>query len=220
MLMKGRILWIEGKRADNPAFIPILRKKDFLVETVPTGAAALSHFSDFNPDLVVVNASSLRTNGKRICCDLRQKHSDIPILLILNPEQSAGDDVCANTVLVLPFTQRKLVNRIMPLLPGDGENLIHVGSIWLDLERKRVRCQEREARLTPRMAQLLHILMQHGGEVVERENLFRETWKTEYIGDTRTLDVHISWLRQAIEADPRKPKYLKTIRGVGYRLDT
>jgi DNA-binding response OmpR family regulator len=217
--MKGRILWIEGKRDDNPSFIPFLRKKDFQVETVPTGAAALLRISDFNPDLVVVNASSMRTNGKRIYCDLRQKYNDLPILLILNPEQSAGDDVNANTLLVLPFTQRKLINRIIPLLPGDGDNLIHVGSIRLDLERKRVRCQDREARLTPRLAQLLQILMQHAGEVVERENLFRDAWKTEYIGDTRTLDVHISWLRQAIEEDPRKPKYLKTIRGVGYRLD-
>jgi DNA-binding response OmpR family regulator len=218
--MKGRILWIEGKRADYPSFIPILRKKDFLVETVPTGSAAMSHISDFLPDLVVVNAASLRSNGRRMCCDIHQAHREIPILLILNPDQTPGDDVCANTVLVLPFTQRKLINRIMPLLPGDGDNLVHVGSIRLDLERKRVRCQEREARLTPRLTQLLHILMQHAGDVVERENLFRETWKTEYIGDTRTLDVHISWLRQAIEADPRKPKFLKTIRGVGYRLDS
>jgi len=218
--MKGRILWIEGKRVDNPSFIPILRKKEFLVETVPTGAVALSRIGDFKPDLVVVNASSMRTNGKRICTDIHQKHNSLPILLILNPDQSAGDDVSANTVLMLPFTQRKLVNRIVPLLPGDGKNLVHVGGIHLDLERKRVRCQKREARLTPRLTQLLQILMQHAGEVVERENLFRETWKTEYIGDTRTLDVHISWLRQAIEENPRKPKYLKTIRGVGYRLDT
>jgi DNA-binding response OmpR family regulator len=217
--MKGKILWIEGKRADNPSFIPVLRKKDFLVESVPTGAAALARISGFNPDLVVVNASSLRSNGKRICCDLHQKHHDLPILLILSPEQSAGSDVCANTVLVLPFTQRKLVNRIMPLLPGDGKNVIRVGDIRLDLERKRVSCQDREARLTPRLTQLLHILLQHAGEVVKRENLFRETWSTEYVGDTRTLDVHISWLRQAIEADPRKPKYLKTFRGLGYRLD-
>ncbi len=215
--MKGRILWIEGKRADNPSFIPILRKKDFLVETVPTGAAALSHLTDFKADLVVVYAASLRSNGKRICCDIHQKYKDLPILLILNQDQSAGDDVCANTVLVLPFTQRKLINRIMPLLPGDGENLTNVGAIQLDLSRKMVRCQDKEARLTPRLTQLLHILMQHAGEVVERENLFRDTWKTEYIGDTRTLDVHISWLRQAIEIDPRKPKYLKTLRGVGYR---
>jgi DNA-binding response OmpR family regulator len=63
------------------------------------------------------------------------------------------------------------------------------------------------------------MLMNHHGEVVERERLFRQVWNTDYTGDTRTLDVHISWLRQAIEKDPRNPKFLKTIRGVGYRLD-
>jgi DNA-binding response OmpR family regulator len=89
----------------------------------------------------------------------------------------------------------------------------------LDLERKRVRCQGKEARLTPRMTHLLQVLMRHPGEVLEREQLFREVWKTEYMGDTRTLDVHISWLREAIEEDPHKPHLLKTIRGVGYRLD-
>jgi DNA-binding response OmpR family regulator len=217
--MRGRILWIEGRRVDGPSFVPILRKKDFLVEVVPTGAAALTRLPEFDPDLVVVYAASLRTSGKRICCDLRQKYNDLPILLITNPEQLISDDVCANAVLTLPFTSRKLMNRIVPLLPGDGELLLHVGPIRLDLERKRVRCQGREARLTPRLTRLLHILLLRPGEVVERMQLFREAWKTEYTGDTRTLDVHISWLRQAIEEDPRNPRLLKTIRGVGYRLD-
>jgi DNA-binding response OmpR family regulator len=77
----------------------------------------------------------------------------------------------------------------------------------------------KEARLTPRLARLLKMLMDHSGEVIERETLFREVWKTEYTEDTRTLDVHISWLRLAIEEDPRAPRFLKTLRGVGYRLD-
>jgi len=94
-----------------------------------------------------------------------------------------------------------------------------VGLIRLDTERRRVRCQGREARLTPRLAQLLQILMEHPGAVVERAQLFRQVWKTEYTEDTRTLDVHISWLREALEEDPRHPQFLKTIRGVGYRLD-
>jgi DNA-binding response OmpR family regulator len=87
------------------------------------------------------------------------------------------------------------------------------------MERKRVRCQDREATLTPRLAFLLKTLMDHPGEALEREQLFRDVWNTEYTADTRTLDVHISWLRQAIEENPRKPRFLKTIRGVGYRLD-
>jgi DNA-binding response OmpR family regulator len=87
------------------------------------------------------------------------------------------------------------------------------------MDGKRVRCLDKEERLTPRLIQLLKTLMEHPGEVIEREKLFSEVWRTEYTGDTRTLDVHISWLRQAIEEDPRNPRYLKTIRGVGYRLD-
>jgi len=217
--MKARILWIEGKRANSPSFVVALRKKDYHVEVATTGGAALENLKKFDPDLAVINAPSLRTSGKRICMSLHQKMADLPILLILGPDQSPSGEVCANVVLHLPFTSRKLINRIVRLLPGKEERLFHVGHIRLDLDRKRLRCQGREARLTPRLARLLHTLMQRAGEVVEREQLFREVWNTEYTGDTRTLDVHISWLRQALEEDPRQPAFLKTIRGVGYRLD-
>jgi DNA-binding response OmpR family regulator len=217
--MKSRILWIEGKRADGPSFVPLLRKKDFLVETVLTGTEAITRLSNFDPDLVVINAASLRTSGKRSCNDLRKHVNGIPILLIAKPDQMISEDVCANAVLTLPFTLRKLVNRILPLLPGEGSQSLHIGPLWLDLERKRVHCLGREARLTPRLALLLQALMQRAGEVIDRKQLFREVWNTNYTGDTRTLDVHISWLREAIEEDPRKPRFLKTIRGLGYRLD-
>jgi DNA-binding response OmpR family regulator len=82
-----------------------------------------------------------------------------------------------------------------------------------------VRSLGKSTKLTPRLVTLLQMLMEHHGEVVERETLFKKVWETNYTGDTRTLDVHISWLRRAIELDPEKPKFLKTIRGVGYRLD-
>jgi len=217
--MKAKILWIEGKRADSPSFVSILRKKEFLVEVVPTGSAALARLIEFKPHLVVINTDSERTTGKRICHELRKQQDSLPILVIVGPEQKLGSYKCANEVLTLPFTPRKLVNHITPLLPVEGEPTLHIGPIQLYLERRRVRCQGREANLTPRLAHLLHTLMQHPGEVIEREKLFREVWSTEYTGDTRPLDVHISWLRQAIEEDPRKPQVLKTIRGVGYRLD-
>ncbi len=122
-------------------------------------------------------------------------------------------------ILALPFTSRKLLNRIQLLLPGDSLNTIQIGPIHLDLERKRVRCLDRTSTLTPRLAELLKIFLEHPGVVLEREDLFRKIWNTEYTEDTRTLDVHISWLRQAIEAEPRKPQFLHTARGVGYRLD-
>jgi DNA-binding response OmpR family regulator len=217
--MKARLLWIEGKRAESPSFVPSLRKKEYLVEEVPTGSAALERLLDFDPDLVVVNASSLRTSGKRICRELRENAAALPILIILSPSQTLSGESCANAVLTMPFTVRKLINRITRLLPSDGEHLLHVGHIRLDLEHKHVRCQGREARLTPRLTRLLQVLMKHPGVVVERAELFREVWSTEYTEDTRTLDVHISWLRAILEEDPRKPQFLKTMRGVGYRLD-
>ncbi len=218
--MKARILWVEGKRTDNTSFVPSLRKKEYWVEIVPTGNAALARLVEVDPDLVVVNAASLRSSGKRICNEIREKSSDLPIVLIVSPEHSISGVTSANVVLELPFTSRKLLNRIAPLLPGDGKSILHVGFIRLDLERKRVRCLGREARLTPRMSHLLQVLLLHAGEAVERQRLFSEVWDTKYTVDTRTLDVHISWLREALEENPRQPQFLKTIRGVGYRLDT
>ena len=219
MKVMSRILWIEGKRAESPHIIPQVRKKGYIVETVATGNEAYGRLSGFNPDLVVINASSMRTSGKRICNSLRKKANNIPILLISDTNPTVSVDVCANLVLSLPFTSRKLLNRMKLLLPDKGDNVYSIGSISLNVERKLVRCQDRESTLTPRLVQLLKIFIDNPGEVLERKKLFREIWNTEYTGDTRTLDVHISWLRQAIEDDPRQPQYIKTIRGVGYRLD-
>ena len=217
--MKARILWIEGKRANGPSFIPSLRKVGYNVEVVTNGTAALDKLLDYDPDLAVLHAASLRTNGKRICKAIREKVSALPILVIAGSDALKSTDICANVVLNLPFTARKLINRIVPLLPGEGEHMLHVGPVRLDVEGKRVRCQGREARLTPRLTNLLKILMQHPGEVMLREDLFKQVWDTEYTGDTSTLDVHISWLRHAIEENPRQPLLLKTVRGLGYRLD-
>lgn len=219
--MKARILWVEGKgkRADSPAFVTDLRKKSYIVETVFSGAEALLSLSNFDPDLVVVNTASMRSSGKRICMAVREAARSVPLLVISGPDRSNPEEVDANVHLLLPFTIRKLLNRIVPLLPGDGGKIMHVGPVRLDLELKRVRCQGRDTTLTPRLCQLLKTLMEHPGEALNREDLFRQVWETEYTGDTRTLDVHISWLRKAIEANPRKPVFLKTIRGIGYRLE-
>jgi DNA-binding response OmpR family regulator len=217
--LMATILWIEGKRTKSPSFIPGLRNKGYDIETVQTGTQALANLSDVKPDLVVVDSASMRSNGKRICKSLRNQDENLPILVIADAEKVYSGDFDANIVLSLPFTIRKLNNRINRILPGEGGNVIRVGPIRLDLERKRVRCNDKESRLTPRLIILLKTLMTHEGEVLERKRLFKDIWETDYIGDTRTLDVHMSWLRQAIEADPRNPQYLKTIRGVGYRLD-
>ena len=212
------ILIIEARHAEIPSFATDLQKKGFHVETAQSGKNAISRIGKISPHLVVVNAASLRSSGIRICQSLRDKDAKLPIILILEPEKTVSKD-SADVLLNLPFTVQKLSNRIKPLLPGDGKNVIHVGPIHLDTERRRVRSLSKNTKLTPRLVALLNILLDHHGEVVEREHLFKKVWETDYTGDTRTLDVHISWLRRAIELDPLKPKFLKTIRGVGYRLD-
>jgi DNA-binding response OmpR family regulator len=212
------ILVIETKHAEYPSFAPDLLKKGFDVDVAPNGNEGLSRLSDLVPHLVVVNAASMRSTGVRICQSFQDQDDKLPIILVLPPDKDV-DKATADVILNLPFTVQKLVNRIKPLLPSDGKNVLHTGPIRLDLERKRVRCLGKSARLTPRLVLLLQTLMEKHGEVIEREALFMKVWDTDYTGDTRTLDVHISWLRKAIELDPNNPRFLKTIRGVGYRLD-
>jgi DNA-binding response OmpR family regulator len=215
----GSLLVIEGKHADYPGFTPALRKKGFTVELVSSGSEAVKRMeAGFSPDVVVVNAATLRTTGKRICQSLHEKIAALPIVLIIDPDHEI-EKTNAEVILVLPFTAQKLLNRIRHLLPGESKHSLHAGPIRLDLEKRMVRFQGRRTRLTPRLLRLLTILIEHRGEVVERKSLFSQVWETDYTDDTRTLDVHISWLRQAIETNPNKPVFLKTVRGVGYRLD-
>lgn len=212
------LLVIEGRHAEIPSFATDLQKKGFDVVSFQNGSQAVSKLKQTEASLVVINAASLRSTGIRICLSVRKRDPKIPIILIVEKEKPIDKEL-ADSVIVLPFTVQKLVNRIKALMPGDGNNVINVGPIRLDVEHRRVKSLGKNTRLTPRLITLLQILMDKHGEVVERESLFKKVWETNYTGDTRTLDVHISWLRRAIELDPDDPKFLKTIRGVGYRLD-
>lgn len=214
----AKLLVIEGRHAEVPSFAADLQKKGFEIVIAQSGGEATKKLEKTAPHLAVVNAASLRSSGVRICQSLHEKDSKLPIILIVNPDVEVDKSV-ADSILVLPFTAQKLVNRVKPLLPGDGKNVVHVGPIRLDLEHRRVKCLGKNTKLTPRLIRLLRILLDNHGQVVERESLFKRVWETNYTGDTRTLDVHISWLRDAIEIDPKVPRFLKTIRGVGYRLD-
>jgi DNA-binding response OmpR family regulator len=217
-MKKTTLLVIEGRHAEIPSFATDLQKKGFDIRSFQNGSQAVSRLKQINPSLVVINAASLRSTGLRICLSLRKKDAKLPIILILDKGRPVDNEL-ADAVLALPFTVQKLVNRVKALMPGDGNNVLSAGPIRLDLDQKRVRCLGKNTKLTPRLITLLSLLMEKHGEVIEREALFKKVWETNYTGDTRTLDVHISWLRRAIELDPDNPKFLKTIRGVGYRLD-
>lgn len=216
---KGNILLIEGKRIDRPSFLVGLVKKGFNVISVPNGSAAAEHLAEELPHLVVIDADSMRTSGKRICTVIHAQAPEMPIVLVLGKNSDPTEKIDANEILVLPFTPQKLYNRIRPFVPLKNVDIVKVGPIELDVKHRLVRCNGKQARVTPRLVTLLRALMEKQGEVVLREDLFKKVWDTNYTGDTRTLDVHISWLRIAIGDDPRAPHLLKTLRGVGYRLD-
>ena len=125
----------------------------------------------------------------------------------------------ADVYLQLPFTPRKLLNRVRALLPVDQvkEEIVRYGSISLYRTKRSVEVNgQGESLLTPKLADLLEEFIRHPNEVVTRRQLMIDVWKTDYIGDTRTLDVHIRWMRELIEEDPAKPTLLKTVRGKGY----
>lgn len=217
--MKHLVLLIEGKRADRPSYMTGLGKKGFEVESVQTGTEAMKRMKSIEPKAVIVDAASMRTSGTRICNGLKKVSEDIPVILIVAEDQKGINPDCADEVLQLPFTLQKLLNRLKPYMTINQNKRLVVGCIELDLKQRWVYCNGKRTRLTPRLFVLMETLMRRPGEVLTREELFKQLWETDYLGDTRSLDVHISWLRQAVEDDPRHPTFIKTERGVGYRLE-
>lgn len=216
---KTRILWTGKRRADFPSFVPDLEAKGYKVTFVTTGSDALEQLPQKKPDVLVIDAASMRTSGSRICKSVNDKYPSVPVILINSPDYPPTNEIVADVRLVHPFTIRKLENRILPFAPSDGKDAIKEGPIELDLERQVIRCNKNEEHITPRMAALLRMLIDKKGQVLERETIFKKIWNTDYIEDTRSLDVHINWLRKIIEKDPKNPKLLLTVRGKGYKLN-
>lgn len=216
---KTRILWAGKRRVDMPSFVPELESKGYKVTFVNTGKEALLKLTKRKPDVMVVDAASMRTTGSRICKSVQAKYPTVPIILINDKDNLPTNKIPSAVQLIHPFTIRKLENRIVPFSPSDGNDIIQEGPIKLDLERQVISCYKKEEHVTPRMVDLLKMLIKRKGEVLKREVLFSKIWKTDYTEDTRSLDVHINWLRKIIEKNPRKPVLLVTIRGKGYKLD-
>ena len=217
--MSYQLLLVEGKRVDRPSYMAGLNKKGFTVISTSTGHSAISALKELTPDAIVIDAASMRTTGTRICKSIKKIKDDIPIILILAEKAKHVNKDTAHEVLYLPFTLQKLLNRLRPYMGMDNNKHLKCGPIELDLKQRWVSCGEKQTRLTPRLFTLMESFMRNPGKVLLREDLFRTLWETDYLGDTRSLDVHISWLRKAIEEDPRHPQFIKTERGIGYRLE-
>ena len=214
---RPRVLLIERNNKTCPSLAPALQRKGYQVIRADRVETALQRVNGRRPDIVVLHAASLRTSGARLAARLRRRLNGTPLILVpAQGRRPSGD--CADAVLEPPFTARKLLNHIHRLLPPAPEEELRAGPIRLDVARRVVRCHGRCTRLTPKLAALLRLLMLRRGTVVSRAELMRRVWRTDYLGDLRTIDVHVSWLRRAIEEDPRSPRHLVTVRGVGYRL--
>jgi DNA-binding response OmpR family regulator len=214
-----RILLIESGRASAPSYGPALEKRGYRVNVHHRISSAISSAQKESPDLIVLDAASMQASGARLCRSVREGLNGVPILLVSPKGSNLARPTGASAVLIQPFTPRKLMNRVARLLPGDSRFTIEAGPITLNLAQRMVRCLGRESRLTPKQARLLEVFLHNPGRLLTREALIRQVWHTDYTADTRTLDVHMSWLRHAVEPDPRRPRLLKTIRGMGYRLD-
>jgi DNA-binding response OmpR family regulator len=218
---EATILLIERSGKHVVGFAAALERKGYRIEVAPTGHLALESVQVLRPSLIILNAASLGTSGRRICQSLIEHTHSIPIIHILPNTHPAIDEKrgLADVTLTMPFTSRKLVNRIRRLLPAGPEDTLQSGPIRLAMGTRIVQAYEREKRLTPKTARLLEVFVRNPGQTLDRSFLMRQVWNTDYVGDTRTLDVHIRWLREAIEADPSDPRHLVTVRGMGYRFE-
>lgn len=210
---------IESSRANSPSFAPALRNKGYRVSVHYKVDDAIVAARNEQPDLFVLDAASMRTSGTRMCRKLAGKFERIPIIHVAPEGTDPKVDTGANVTLPQPFTARKLLNRVARLLPPDQGVTLTNGPIVLNKSQRRVLVGDRDSRLTPKLVDLLEFFLQNPGELLTRKSIMREVWNTDYTGDTRTLDVHMSWLRQAIEDDPSRPQLLRTVRGEGYCLE-
>ena len=215
MSMPEIILLVEGARPSS-SLVALLDGRRFTVLRASNSKEALQTVHTQRPALAIVHASTLHTDGQRICLELRATSAQLPIILVIRRHATVAEE-CDAEVLVEPFTKRKLFSCISRLLPQPQGQVLAVDDIALNLDTHFVRVGRNEHRLTPMKARLLEEFLRHPGEVLSREYLMKTVWRTNYVGDTRTIEVHMRWLRQIIETDPARPDRLQTIRGVGYR---
>lgn len=203
-----------GRSQVKGASYPASLKKRYDLTIVPNGKQAELVAAHHRPHVIVLDAVSLRTPGDRICYSLRAALPDIPLIHIHEGSVNSPADVR----LSHPISWRKLLNSIERLITLTDDEIILCGPFSLNIPRRTLMTPQQETQLTPKVAQLLEVFMRHPGETLDRKTLMEQVWNTDYMGDTRTLDVHIRWIRQAIETNPNKPCFLKTVRGIGYCL--
>ncbi len=216
--MSLRILFVEKDIITADLLVPSLQRKGYQVLLAQTQRQAVSRIRSLRPDLLVLDVASFGANGYKISNAVRSKLDAVPTILLLEKGHASAGST-ADAFMTPPFTSRKLLYRVKKVAEKLTSREIRSGPLALDPDTRSLRKGETGTHLRPKEAALLTYFMRNPGRVLSRQDIIKEVWETDYIGDTRTLSVHVRWLRLKIEDDPSHPRFLRTVRGVGYRFE-
>ena len=226
------ILVVEDEENFIEALTIGLKKEGFRVQVARDGAEALLVFDSVRPDLVLLDLMLPKISGVDVCRELRSR-SKVPIIMVTakgsEVDTVVGLEVGADDYVTKPYRLRELVARMRAVLrrtadrlpdrvPGTGDGVVASGDLVLDPDRHEVSVRGEALDLPLKEFEVLQLLLARAGRVVTRDQLIDEVWGHDYVGDTKTLDVHIKRLRSRIERDPSAPERILTVRGVGYKI--
>ena len=226
---RTRVLVVEDEESFVDALTIGLQREGFDVTAARDGLDALNAFRPGEFDVVLLDLMLPRLSGLDVLRSLRDV-SDVPIIIVSAKGEEVDMvlllEIGADDYVTKPYRLRELVARIRAVLrrreahDSDDESVIERGPIRLDVDARRCFVEGEEVKLRKKEFALLHLLLENPGRVLTREVLIDRVWCSDYVGDTKTLDVHIKRLRGLIEHDPKSPVFITTVRGVGYRFET
>jgi two-component system, OmpR family, response regulator len=207
-----------------------LKKESYAVVTAVDGEQAVEVARREKPDLILLDIMLPKLSGYEVCRILRKEMTAPVLMLTARAEETdkiVGLEIGADDYVTKPFSMRELIARVRAMLRRTRimetslpeADIIRIGDIQIDIARHRALLNDIVIELNPKEFDLLTFMARNKGLVFSREQLLEKVWGYDYAGDTRTVDVHIRWLRQKIEADPGNPKYVVTVRGTGYKLE-
>jgi two-component system response regulator RegX3 len=222
------VLVVEDEESFSDALSYMLRKEGFEVAVAPTGPAALEEFDRSGADLVLLDLMLPGLPGTEVCRTLRQR-SSVPVIMVTAKDAEidkvVGLELGADDYVTKPFSHRELVARIRAVLRRRSEPddllpaTLEAGPVRMDVERHTVSVSGAGVKLPLKEFELLELLLRNAGRVLTRMQLIDRVWGSDYVGDTKTLDVHVKRLRAKIEPDPAAPRFLVTVRGLGYKFE-
>jgi two-component system response regulator RegX3 len=222
-----RVLVVEDEESYSDPLAYMLRKEGFDVALAANGPAALEEFARHGADIVLLDLMLPGLPGTEVCRQIRQT-SSVPVIMVsakdTEVDKVVGLELGADDYITKPYSPRELVARIRAVLRRGSEpdlvpSTVEAGGVRMDVERHIVTVAGREVRLPLKEFELLEMFLRNAGRVLTRGQLIDRVWGADYVGDTKTLDVHVKRLRAKIEEDPANPQHLVTVRGLGYKYE-